>query len=54
MSRKTHVSVSLPPELLDKLRALARRESRSVSSLVRVLLRERIREWEQVGGPITP
>ena len=50
MSKKTHISVCLPNELLEKLRIVAAQESRSMSSLVRILIRQYMKELDKKDG----
>jgi predicted transcriptional regulator len=51
MSART-VSVTLPPELLDQVEAIARRENRAVDDLIRDALEqyERKQWWEQLNS----
>lgn len=44
------VSITMPPPLFEAAQALAKRENRTMSELVREALRryERDREWEQI------
>jgi metal-responsive CopG/Arc/MetJ family transcriptional regulator len=43
MKNTTIVSVSIKPELLERLRALSEKESRNLSNLVSVLLEEALK-----------
>jgi len=46
------LSITLPPEMLSRAQALARKESRTMSELIREALRqyERLRWWEETNA----
>lgn len=46
------VSIRIEEEMLSKIAYIADYEGRSVNSQVLVLIRERIKSFEQVNGPI--
>lgn len=48
------VSISIPKEVLEKFRYIAAYDCRSVSSMIRLTIKERIAEFERENGKIGP
>ena len=44
---KTHISITLDVDIYEKTKRLAEEDDRSLSSYINLLLRDRIRAWEE-------
>ena len=44
---KTHISITLDVDVYEKAKLLAEEDDRSLSSYINLLLRDRIRAWEE-------